>query len=119
MRQKRLANCTRAQFMLALENVGDHRFRRCVRENQVENLGLFVLDCGASTWIVQGYSGGEAHYWHVRPIKQAPRVAVTYAGTDPPPWKNWNGGMSDINRGDNPTQYAAWRRQALDHGERQ
>lgn len=116
MRRKRLANANRADFLLVVEDAcPSNSARRAIADGQVEVLGLFARP--EPCWIVQVERRGGVAYFYVQE-NRAGQVTVHWFDSLPP-WSLWAGDEfpdSPINQGDNPEQYAAWRRQAQQHG---
>lgn len=120
MRRKRIANASRAQFLLALEHANiQGSVTRAVQDGRVEVLGLFTTP--RLVWIVQvtGVMSRDT-YLHVHETRSGElKVVWKYHA---PPWRHWVGDEvadSPLNQGDRPETYAAWKRQASDHGQQQ
>lgn len=108
---------TRAEFLMLLEeHCPSHSAKRAVSEGRVEVLGLFATPHPA--WLVEvRRRQSQPCYFHVRESRSG-RVTVGWYDAMPP-WSLWCGDEvveSPINLGDRPTEYAAWRRQAQQHG---
>src|SRR5690606_1198156 len=105
-------------FLLVVEDLcPSHAARRAIADGRVEVLGLFARP--EPCWIVQVERRHATDYFCVQESRSG---EVTVRRLDSlPPWSLWAGDehpRSPINQGDQPHQYAAWKRQAQQHGGR-
>jgi hypothetical protein len=113
MKAKRIANMTRAQFVMRVEEtVPSSVASRAIQEGAIEVLGLF--DEPWMCWVVQVERAHRTDYFYVKERRRG-RIEVGWYDLLPP-WSLWIGDQveaSPINLGDNPDNYAAWRDQAI------
>lgn len=112
IRTKRIANMTRAEFFMALEDACKRwaSVSRSIQEGKAELLGLFTLP--AFTWIVKVPCISKDTWIRVTQGRHDMSVAWLQ---DPASWACWVGDEvvgTPINLGDKPEQYAAFRNQA-------